>query len=179
MALLYISLFAMAIILLIAWRIYASRSRSVKDLANTQRRDDVSGLSIILEINNKRSLFILLAADGSINRLGTGTLDNTENGLFIGKTDPAIFRAVRSQLSTEVLQFLGRTFQLKNLRGASCKLTIVLQFDDGSSNGFAFLYGAESEGPPSEVANLVRASVRHTDLWYENFKQATGRQNNP
>jgi hypothetical protein len=58
-------------------------------------------------------------------------------------------------------------------------LTIVFQFDDGSSNGFVFLYGAESEGPPREVADLVRASVRHTDLWHQNFKQATGRQNNP
>jgi hypothetical protein len=177
MAILFISLFLLAIIALIAVRIYAIRLRSAQSPATSKRRDDVRGLSITLEINHKRSLFILLAADGSITRLGTGALDNTENGLFVGKTDPAIFQAVRAHLSTELFQFLGGTFQLKNPVGASCKLTIAFQSNDNSFNGFVFLYGAESAGPPTEVADLVRAAVRQTDPWYENFKRATARRN--
>ena len=163
MAILFVSLFVLAISVLIAARIYVVRLRSAQSTPTNKRRDDVSGLSIDLEINDKRSLFLLLGSDGSINRLGTGTMDNTEDGLFIGVTDPAIFQAVKAQLSTELFQFLGGTFQLKNPLGASCKLTIAFQFNDNSSNGFVFLYGAESVGPPREVADLVQAAVRHTD----------------
>ncbi|HKF01894.1 MAG TPA: hypothetical protein VKB49_06250 [Candidatus Sulfotelmatobacter sp.] len=177
MAILFVSLAMLAIIVLIALRIYAIRLRTAQSPATSKRRDDVCGFSVDLEINDKRSLFILLGADGSINRLGTGTLENTENGLFIGKTDPGIFQAVRAQLSTEVFQFLGGQFQLKNPAGASCKLTIAFQFNDNSSNGFVFLYGAESEGPPIEVANLVRAAVRQSDSWYDTFKRNVSRRN--
>lgn len=162
MAILFISLFVLAIIL-IAVRINVTRTRSGQSSTTSKRRDDVCGLSILLEINDTRSLLVLLAADGSINRLGTGTLENTENGLFIGVTNPEIFQAVRAQLSTKVFQFLGGQFQPRNPAGASCKLTITFQFNDNSSNGFIFFYGSESEGPPLEVADLVRAAVRLTD----------------
>ena len=178
MAILFVSLFVLAIIVLIAVRVYAIRSRSAQSPATSKRRDDVCGLSIILEINGKRALFILLAADGSINRLGTGTLDKAENGLFIGKTDPAIFQAVSAHLSSELFQYLGGTFRLKDPVGASCKLTIAFQFSDNSSNGVVFLYGAESAGPPTKVADLVLAAVRHTDPWYDNHsKQNVSCQN--
>jgi hypothetical protein len=177
MKLVYVGLFALAIIVLVTWQIYANRSRSGKTPASTRRRDDISGLSISLEIDNKRSLFILLAADGSINRLGTGSLDNTENGLFMGVTDPAIFRSVRSHLSSEMLALLGRTYEMPDRMGASCKLTIAFQFNDKSSDGLVIVYGAESEGPPVEVADFARAAVRQTDPWYENFKRATARRN--
>jgi hypothetical protein len=92
-------------------------------------------------------------------------------------TDPAIFQAARAHLSTEVFQFLGSTFQMKNPVGTSCKLTIVFQFNDNSSNGLVFLYGAESEGPPTEVADFVRAAVRQTDPWYDIFKRSVSRRN--
>ena len=177
MAILFGSLAVLAIIVLIVLRIYAIRLRSAQSPATSKRRDDVCGLTIILEIDDKRSLFILLGADGSINRLGSGTLDTTENDLFIGKTDPGTFQAVRAQLSTEAFQFLGGQFQLNDPAGASCKLTIAFQFNDNSSNRFVFLYGSESAGPPPEVADLVRAAVRQTDPWYDNFKRNVSRRN--
>lgn len=177
MAILFVSLFVLAIIVLIAVRIYANRSRSAESPATSKRRDDVRGLSIILEINGKRSLFILLAADGSINRLGTGIPDHGEDGLFIGKTDPAIFQAVSAHMSSELFQYLGGTFQLRDPVGTPCKLTIALQFNDNSSSGVVFLYGAESAGLPTEVADLVLSAVRHTDPWYATFKQNVSRRN--
>jgi hypothetical protein len=174
---LFLSLFALAIIVLIALRIYTVRLQSAHSRAIDKFWNDLCGLSINLEASNKRSLFILLAADGSINRLGTGTLDNRENELLIGKTDPAVFQTVKTRVSTALFQYLGGTFPMKNPVGASCRLTIAFQFSDNSANGFVFLYGSQSTGPPMEVADLVRAAVLQTDPWYQSFKRATTRRN--
>jgi hypothetical protein len=141
---------------------------------------DVDTIFIRLDINAKLSLAVVLGADGSINRGGTGTVENTEHDLFIGRTDPAIFEAVRSHLTEEMLLvLLGRTFQLQNPRGAPCKLALTFRFKDNTSDGFAFLYGSESEGPPPEVVGFVTAAVLQTDPWYEDFKRNAARQKKP
>jgi len=179
MGLLLLSLSALAIVALIASRVYATRLRSREFAACARKIADVSGFSVALEVNGKNALFILLAADGSINRMGTGTLDNAEQELFIGITDNAVFETVRSLLTAEMWQYLGRTFQSPNPRGAPCKLTILVQCKDGTSNGCAFCYGADSQGPPKFVADFAIGAVRETDVWYEDFKRAAGRGKNP
>ena len=132
---------------------------------------DVEGISVSLTIDEKLSLFILLAEEGLINRMGTGFLNNTEENLFVGPGDPAIFQEVRSHLTEGMLQIVGREFQCANMRGASCKLQIDFQFKDNTSDGFAFLYGSDSEGPPEDVRAFVKAAAFLTETWYEDFKR--------
>jgi hypothetical protein len=147
--------------------------------ARIKKTADVNGLSIKLEIDGKTSLFILLGADGSINRMGTGALENTESGLFVGITDPAIFELVRGRIAERLMQRLGREYKLPNPRGAQCTLAVIFQFKDGTSNGIRYLYGSESERVPEDVAQLVLAAVHRTDPWHENFIQATLRKGKP
>jgi hypothetical protein len=185
-----LALVALAIVVLIAVRFFRGRvpaepqaasegprpPASADAGAGTRKVSDIRALTIRLDINEKPSLFVMLAADGTVNRMGTGTLENTERELFIGRIDPAIFVAVRSHVTEAMLQILGQTFQNQNPRGAPCKLTITSQFQDGNSDGFAFLYGSESEGMPQDIVNFVTAAARETDPWYENFKRtASGR----
>jgi hypothetical protein len=68
-------------------------------------------------------------------------------------------------------RLLGHNFEHENPRGAPCKLDVRLQFRGGTSGGFIFLYGSQSQGPPSYVTDLVRAAVRQTDSWYEDFER--------
>ena len=132
---------------------------------------DVCLIVVTLEVDAKKLLFLLLSEDG-VNRQGSGTLGNKNPDLFIGVTDPAIFKAVRSHLTEAMLErLLGQTFEHENPRGAPCKLDVRFQFGDGTSGGFIFLYGSQSQGPPSYVADLVRAAVRQTDSWYEDFER--------
>src|SRR5208337_3002515 len=51
---------------------------------------DIAALAITLDVDERPSLFILLSADGSINRMGSGSLEDTDRELFIGRIDPAI-----------------------------------------------------------------------------------------
>lgn len=147
--------------------------RSVEKLPPAEpgrRYLQVEGISISLYVDEKQSLFLMLASDGTINRMGTGAIDNQEHGLFIGRTDPSIFARVRALFTDELLQHMGG-YNLPEQKGASCKLTIALKFADGSNNGFQFLYGAESEGPPTEIADIVRAALHESDEWYQKFKR--------
>ena len=128
---------------------------------------DVHDLLIDLEVNADRLLFILLSADGSINRIGSGNFKDKNRDMFIGVTDPAIFERMRSHLTEAMLQSLGHSFQRQNLRGAPCKLTLMFQFNDGTSGRSEYLYGSESEGPPSDVVDFVKAAVRETEGWYQ------------
>jgi hypothetical protein len=185
MKLFFVGLIALAIIVLIAVRLYRdwiplelkAASGGPPGQAITRKVSDVDAIFIKLDINAKPSLAVVLSADGSINRMGTGTLENTEHDLFVGRTDPAIFQAVRSHLTEAMLQLLGLTFHKQNPRGAPCELTLTFQFKDNTSDGFVIFYGAESEGPPGDVASFVRAAVIQTDPWYRNFKRtAAGRK---
>jgi hypothetical protein len=124
-------------------------------------------MMVNLEVDGKPSLFVVLSADGSINRVGDGTAESQHPDMFIGKTDTAIFEKVRSHLTDSMLQSLGHSFRRQNPRGAACKLTLMFQFNDDKSAAVEYLYGAESQGPPKEVADFVRTAARETEEWYQ------------
>lgn len=142
----------------------------------TRKVAEVTGFAVSLKINEESSLFVLLDRHGSINRSGSGTVDNTEGDLFIGLTDPTVFRSVLSQLDGEPLKHLGQRFEYRNPRGPLCKLALMFQFADGTSDGVEFLYGAESQGPPKFVVDFVTAAVRETDSWHQEFKQGVAKK---
>jgi len=128
---------------------------------------DIHAIAAELQVDSDLLLFILVAADGSINRVGSGTFANKNRSMFIGKTNPAIFQRVRSHLTDSMLQMLGMGFRRQNPLGAPCKLTVGFEFNDGKSARSEYLYGTDSEGPPSDVADFVRVAVRETEEWYQ------------
>ena len=67
-----------------------------KSKRDSTSADTVTGIMVTLEIDGDQCLFVLHAKDGTINRLGTGAEDNTENDLFIGLSDLKAFTHVRS-----------------------------------------------------------------------------------
>jgi hypothetical protein len=114
-------------------------------------------------------LFILVSADRSINRIGSGTFGNKNRDMFIGMTpDTAVFQSVRSHLTDSVMQDLGMRFQMsENPLGLPCKLTLVFEFNDGKSASLEYLYATQSVGPPKKGQDFVRAAVRETEGWYQ------------
>jgi hypothetical protein len=141
----------------------AGHSTSARNVA------DVHAILVDLKVDSETLLFIMVSADRSINRIGSGTFGNKNRDMFIGMTpDPAIFQRVRSHLTDSILQGLGMRFQMsENALGAPCKLTLMFQFNDGKSASSEYLYGTQSEGPPKEVTDFVRAAVRETEGWYQ------------
>ena len=129
--------------------------------------DEFHGIMVTLMVSGEQSLFIMLGADGSINRVGTGAVDNAERDMFIGRTDPAVFRGLREQITPELLAWCGRSLGDPEPQGAVCELTVGFKRAGGEELLTAWRYGSESQGPPPEVGQFVVAAVRATDLWFE------------
>ena len=137
---------------------------------------EIQAIHITLEIDGDKALFVLLANDGTVNRLGTGAIDNSENSLFIGITNPPLIHKVKNSLTDEMLEHMGG-YKIPDQKGASCRLSIGFQFSNGEENGFGFHYGAESQGPPGQIIELVIAAVEATEPWYNEQKELANQRN--
>lgn len=131
---------------------------------------DINAVHVTLEIGDKQALFILLAADGTINRFGTGSVNNKDNDLFIGVTQEPLFKQLLSNLDDDMLDHMGG-YDVPEQHGIPCKLSIGLAFAGDYENGFGFRYGSESQGPPEEIIQFVTAAVQLTDPWFQEQKK--------
>jgi len=130
------------------------------------RVSEIVAVAITLEVASEHVLFILPAADGTVNRAGAGLPGNTESTLFIGQTSEPLFQSLLGHLTDEMFKFTG-TYDVPDKRGDPCRLSIALTFADGSEDGFGFAYGALSQGPPREIASFVRKAGEITEAWYQ------------
>jgi hypothetical protein len=132
--------------------------------------EDLTGVAVSLKVDDDISLFALIAADGSINRMGTGTINNAEKNMCIGVIkDPKPFQNLRAQISPDLFKWVGGRAD-PSPKGKICELMIGLFLPDKEERTIFFKYGSESIGPPPEVKRLVFAMVKITDPWYEEFK---------
>ena len=137
--------------------------------ATRYRPDDIEILWIILKIEKKDSLFILLDRDGSVNRQGTGIEGEEQSALYIGKHS-GIFEPVVAYLDEEFLRNMGG-YKSNDIKGKVCELQVNFEFSDGTTNGFAWKYGLESQGPPNELRDLVVKAIELTDPIYAEILQ--------
>jgi len=131
-------------------------------------KEQVMAVLVSLEIDSQRSLFILLGNDGLVNRQGYGTVDCAEQDLYIGKATEPLFEQFMSKVSNEIFEHTG-VYDIPEQRGKKCKLTLLFNTETGD-DGFEFLYGTESQGPPGEIRELVSEAVRLTDGWFQQQK---------
>lgn len=141
----------------------------------TERRvADIDLVAITLEIAKRQALFLLLARDGTVNRMGSGRLPSADQDMYIGRSEPPLLPAVLAALSDPMLRHTGG-YDIPEKSGAPCRLAIMLRFADGSEDGFGFTYGSESEGPPADIAQFVRTAVEASQEWYERQRHMTGK----
>ncbi len=133
-------------------------------------QDELDGIIVRLQAGEDQCLFIMLGADGSINRLGTGDVDNTEQDLFIGRTDPALFRDLVQSITPELLNWCGQSLADPEPQGKECELTVGFRWLGGKEAFTCWRYGTESDGPPPEIQEFVGAAMRGTDPWFSKQK---------
>jgi len=131
--------------------------------------ESIRAISVDLKVNGKTSLFVLLADDGTVNRMGTGTADNTERELYIGLAEEPLFEQLRDMVQPDWMSLQGE-YDIPEKEGLPCTLTILIAFGAGQEVGWRFRYGSESDGPPDDICEFVAAADRLTDPWYEHQK---------
>lgn len=147
-------------------------SKSKTEQASQTPVSDFDKALITLKINKDTALFILLAEDGTVNRMGDGSISSRNEDMFIGVSKKPLFNRFVARITPEMLKQQG-AYDLPNRKGAGCELTLLLGYR-GSERvaGFKFVYGAESQGPPHEIAELIRYAVELTAPWHEEQKRA-------
>jgi hypothetical protein len=124
-------------------------------------------VTILLEIEERTSLLILLAADGTVNRMGYGTEQVVDAPLCIGLTDGRLFREFEEIVPGMIFDYQG-AYDVKEKSGKLARLRMM--FADSRSRdarGFDIQYGTDSVGVPTEIAILVERAVNLTDSWYQ------------
>ena len=120
---------------------------------------------IDLQVAGAPAVFLLLAADGTINRMGTGAEDNQERALMVGLTTPDIFELLMELVTPDLFRYSGEFIQ-ETQQGKSCILTIALTSADGGQWTSRWRYGSQSKGPPQVVCDFVLDAVSSTDPWF-------------
>ncbi len=141
-------------------------------------KEKVRAVIISLEADANVALFILLGSDGTVNRMGTGAPDNIEKAMYVGHTTDRLFTQLMAQVDERLLAHGGR-YVLPNPQGTLCTLKMLFQLHKTPQGpeiiGFEFVYGADSEGPPAQVSDLIIAAVEMTDPWFEEQKRIAGK----
>jgi len=136
-------------------------------------KEQVVTALISLKVEDKTSLFILLCADGTINRQGVGSATRFEGDLFIGRTQEPLFEEFMRSVENEMFQHAG-LYDVPDKVGERCHLKILLESKEEMS-GWEFIYGAQSQGPPEEITHMVKEAVRLTDPWFRAQQEMVGK----
>src|SRR5437016_554446 len=112
--------------------------------------ESINAVMVKLDIADRQALFIVLANDGLVNRLGTGAVNNTENDLFIGRTNDPLFAQLRAQIPPKWMDRFG-SYDVSSKAGSTCKLSVLFKAAEGEDGGVSFVYGSESQGPPGDI----------------------------
>lgn len=140
---------------------------------------EVIAIVVVLEVAGRQALLALLASDGTVNRMGSGRVDESDRDMFIGKTAPALFENLRSKITPGVIHFLGQRLAAPNPVGQPCELTVGLRYADGRDVASAWRYGSESHGPHPEIVEFVKQAVQITEPWFQKQKDMVARRSAP
>ena len=134
--------------------------------------EEIKLVTITMYVGGAQALFILLAKDGTINRLGTGILRNKDKTLFINKVNENLFQDLMKCVPEDWSELKGiYKINIPDKKGANCELKVIFNNETNKDYGFVVLYGAKSEGPAFDISELVINAVQITDPWFNKQKQ--------
>ena len=147
------------------------RARAIKDMNTTTEssndspflKEDVEVVLITLSVAGEQTLLILLAREGTINRMGGMSESPEDRHPYIWKTDGTAFRQFMATIDDEMFSCQG-SYILPDKRGKDCEL--LLRFSDSSDTRKAwlrFIYGTESQGPPAPIPQIVMKALELTE----------------
>ncbi len=127
-------------------------------------QDLIDKALLTLEVGNSTPLFILLARDGTIHRKGNGN-PAANLPLITGNSTDGHFEALMMTVDEHIFTYTG-VIRMPEKVGTECRLTMIFQGRNGVDISFRVVYGADSQGPPVELAQILINAVKLTDTWY-------------
>jgi len=121
-----------------------------------------------LDVGGRPALYLVLSADGAVNRAGSGQPDSGAKDVFMGQAPGPLFGQAMELFDVGWLERSGR-YDMPDQIGEQCVLTLTFFLADqppDSACVLQFRYGAESQGPPVDVQDFVQGAVAVTQDWY-------------
>ena len=134
----------------------------------------VDAVIVCREIDDATSIFVMLARDGSINRIGSDSPECDEKDMFIGMTKDKLFEEFIDKCPAAFIAAPGEAYApTGELKGKEVKFSLMFQSGD-SKSGLMFLYGTESGGIPDDLDQVVALAKDVTESWYQNQRKMIG-----
>lgn len=130
----------------------------------------LSGVLVMLEAGGRQALLIRAGEDGTLHRLGTGSIERIDADRFIGKADPETFRKLAEKVTPALRHWMGQSRTHPSPRGEICDLVVALKHADGRESMTAWQFGSLSKWPPPEILDFVDAAIEATESWYREQK---------
>lgn len=127
--------------------------------------DETTGILIIQEVGGSIVLHIMLAADGTIHRMGQNKAEHHANGTFIGRTDPRLFNELKSSLHPDMLSVFQHQIENWDIEGQPFNTKVICKTKDRKT-GVESTYGGQYTWPSDVVTAFVTKAVQLTDPWY-------------
>ncbi|QHS63388.1 hypothetical protein [Chitinophaga agri] len=127
--------------------------------------NDITGIMVSLEVDKRIVLYILIAPDGIIKRLGDGRADCKETQAFIGRVEPGIFKELKAAYTQEMANSLNQYYEIHEIKGQLCDLKVMVDVN-GVEGYTQFVYGTASVGPSRDFADFAARAVSLTNPWY-------------
>jgi hypothetical protein len=134
--------------------------------------DRFDKMLISLSIDGVQTLFVLLAEDGTVNRLGDGFAGCPDHNLYIGPSSEPLFAEFMASVDPAIFSHQG-FHDMPVKQGKSCELQVMFGLKGSDKcEGFRFCYGSESVGPPPVIWDWVLKAISLTSGWHAEWKNA-------
>lgn len=131
----------------------------------------VDAVLLVKKSDDELSLFVLLGKDGSINRMGSGSDSDIQKDMFIGITKEPLFQNFMDSVPEMFVEAPRATLGPAGERlGKKCQISLMFK-SGADESGLSFIYGSESQGPPSELLRVVTRAIEITEPWYQQQKK--------
>jgi len=131
---------------------------------------ELVGFMIQLSIDGHPVLFLVLDADGAVNRGGSGRLHPAEPDVCIAQTDGTQFQTVR-RLFDQAWLDLPPLQVLPGQEGPENRLRLTFFCGDGREKvEIGYQYRMESQ-PPVAIQAFVQGALDATQSWYDEFRE--------
>ena len=128
---------------------------------------------IQMSVDSAPTLYLVLSADGAVNRGGSGNASSREPDVFIAQTDGAMFREVAPLFNP---QWLERPGMYRRTGPPAPRHVLTLTFIRAAEQPvvLGFDYGP-GDGPPPDVHAFVQRALAVTQSWYEDQREIVRR----
>jgi hypothetical protein len=137
------------------------------------RSRDVTTCLLTVDYDGERALVIVLARDGSINRMGDGRplTPQTDSTLYIGVVEEPLLDRLMEVIPDAFVGLSGRYDEPSKRRGIVGECHIVYGFADGRVSALEVVWGADKQSLPAELyaylSVLIGKAIEVTDPWWK------------